>query len=196
MSEDELIVSIVSMGVAGLAWPRYYVSGRRVRHFARSDGARWIVDVTPVIAAAALFAVLKTLAAHDVRDDTAYLGLYFLLGAAWVAIALWPLPLVGVSLRDDVVERRNPSAAYVVAGAVLGLTFAYAGGNIGNGPGWWVVVFSAALATAALFVALAGPRRLDRCCRCRDDRSRPRGRAAPCGFPGRLGPDLRPRGGW
>ena len=38
---------------------------------------------------------------------------------------------------------------------MLGVTLCYAGGNIGDGPGWWVVVFSAALATGTLCVAWA-----------------------------------------
>ena len=50
-------------------------------------------------------------------------------------------------------ERANGSASLAVAGAIIGITLAYAGGNIGDGPGWWVVVFCAALATLALFAA-------------------------------------------
>ena len=46
-----------------------------------------------------------------------------------------------------------PSAAVAIAGALLGITLCFAGGNIGDGPGWWVVVFSAGVATAGLFAA-------------------------------------------
>src|SRR4029453_10538043 len=91
--------------------------------------------------------------AHDVRDDPTYLFMYVLLGAAWVGVWIRLLAMTGVSKRDDVVERSNSSAALAVAGATLGITLCYAGGNIGDGPGWWVVVFSAALATLALFAA-------------------------------------------
>jgi hypothetical protein len=87
-----------------------------------------------------------------VRDAPRYIALYLLLGLAWVGLSTMFMPLLGISLRDDVVERRNRTAAGVLAGAALGVTFCYAGGNIGNGPGWWVVVFSAALATGALFL--------------------------------------------
>jgi hypothetical protein len=40
-----------------------------------------------------------------------------------------------------------------VIGALLGVTLCYAGGNIGDGPGWWVVLFSAGLATSVLLAA-------------------------------------------
>ena len=60
------------------------------------------------------------------------------------------LPCFGVSPKLDALERRNGAAAWAVAGALVGLTLAFAGGNIGNGPGWWVVVFAAGLASGAL----------------------------------------------
>jgi hypothetical protein len=36
---------------------------------------------------------------------------------------------------------------------MLAITLCFAGGNIGNGPGWWVVVFAAGLATVALLLS-------------------------------------------
>ena len=59
---------------------------------------------------------------------------------------------LGLSVRDDVIERRNRAATLAFGGALIGVTCCYAGGNVGDGPGWWVVVLSAALATATLIV--------------------------------------------
>lgn len=151
MSGDELVISFVSMAVAGLTWAAWFVQPRQVRTFRPADAARRLLDVAPILSAAVLLLVLKTLSAHDVRDDIRYLGLYFLLGAAWVGAAMFCIPVSGISARDDVVERGNGSAAWVIAGAMLGITLCFAGGNIGDGPGWWVVVFSAGVATAGLF---------------------------------------------
>jgi uncharacterized membrane protein YjfL (UPF0719 family) len=95
---------------------------------------------------------LKLFSAEDVRDDARYLTMYMLLGAAWLIVGQTPLPLLGLSIRDDVLERGNRAASYAIAGAFFGITLSYAGGNAGNGPGWWVVVFSAALSTAALLL--------------------------------------------
>jgi hypothetical protein len=63
------------------------------------------------------------------------------------------LAYAGISVRDDVIERRNRAALPATVGGLVGVTLCYAGGNIGNGPGWWVVVFSAALATLTLGAA-------------------------------------------
>jgi hypothetical protein len=63
-----------------------------------------------------------------------YVLLYFFLGAMWVSVVVRILPFVGLSARDDVVERGNSSAARAIAGAILAITLCFAGGNIGNGP--------------------------------------------------------------
>ena len=54
--------------------------------------------------------------------------------------------------RDDVVERRNQAALTATIGGLIAVTLCYAGGNVGNGPGWWVVVFSAVLSTGTLIM--------------------------------------------
>jgi hypothetical protein len=77
------------------------------------------------------------------------------LGLAWIALALSALPWLGLSLRDDVLERRNPAAAWAVAGAAVGTTLLYGLANTGDGPGWWCVVVAALLAQAALFLGWA-----------------------------------------
>jgi hypothetical protein len=153
MSPDEVAV-LVSSGVAAVAaWFIWYLRLRTIHRLGTPVPGRRILVVVPVAAAAVLLAVLQTASAHDVRDDPRYLTLYFLLGAAWVGLGARCLALAGVSVRDDALERANRSAAYAVAGALLAITLCFAGGNIGDGPGWWVVVFSAGLATISLFVA-------------------------------------------
>lgn len=152
MSGDEVAMMVISALTALGVWGAWYVGPGLVRHGGRRPAGRRLLQVTPLAAAALLWVVLKNASAHDVRDDPNYLTLYLVLGAAWVGLFVRMLAAVGISTRDDVVERGNGSAAIVVAGAMLAITLSYAGGNIGDGPGWWVVVFAAGLATIALFV--------------------------------------------
>jgi hypothetical protein len=84
--------------------------------------------------------VLRNASSLDVRDDPRYLTFYLVLGAAWVGVWIRFLALIGISTRDDVVERFEWERLDCHTGAMLGITLCYAGGNIGNGPGWWVVV--------------------------------------------------------
>lgn len=155
MSEDEVFVligcSIVSL-VTWLPW-LYHASFTaprcsRLRH-------RWGLHAFPLLCAAVLAAVLRLYSSSDVQDSPVYITFYMVMGAAWVGFASRFLGLFGLSARDDVIERANPAAAYAIGGALLGITLCFAGGNIGNGPGWWVVVFSAALSTLAFFLLWA-----------------------------------------
>ncbi len=98
-----------------------------------------------------LFVILRTAASHDVRESPQYLFFYLVLGAAWAVGSSLFLPYFGLSWRDDLLERGNLAAIPALAGAVMGIFLCFAGGNIGDGPGWWVVIFSAALSTGTLF---------------------------------------------
>jgi uncharacterized membrane protein YjfL (UPF0719 family) len=151
MSGDEAIALFMSLGFAALAWVAWLVV---VLAAARRCWTRARVPllVVPPLCAALLFAILRRYSSEDVRDAPEYLLLYTAMGMAWLGIAAWLLTQIGLSFRDDVVERGNPAAAWAISGALAGVTLCYAGGNIGNGPGWWVVVFCAALATAVLLL--------------------------------------------
>lgn len=151
MSEDETWIAIVGGIVAFLAWAHWFWAWALAAPGCSPARDRRPLLAAPLAAAVLLFGVLRAFASLDVRDSPVYLGFYLLLGAAWVGAATLLLPLFGLSPRDDVAERRNPAAARALAGALVGITLCFAGGNIGNGPGWWVVFFSAALATAAFF---------------------------------------------
>ena len=153
MSGDEVIVFATSAVLAVVMWGAWYIGPRRIRRLGRPAAGRSLLDLAPLVSFGVLVVVLKTVSALDVRDDLRYLLLYFFLGAMWVSVAMRCLPLVGLSARDDVVERGNSSAAQAIAGAMLAITLCFAGGNIGNGPGWWVVVFSAGLSTVALLLS-------------------------------------------
>lgn len=153
MSEDEILVTVLSvvLGPGLWVWWLYRLSGLRAQS-ARPSGLGTLC-ATLVGCGAVIFAVLKTAASHDVRDAPAYLFMYVVLGLAWLRLAELFFAYLGVSTRDDVVERRNGAATLAIAGALLGVACCYAGGNVGDGPGWWVVVFSAGLATLGLCAA-------------------------------------------
>lgn len=153
MSGDEVVVFVTSAFLAVVMWGIWYIGPRRISRLRRSVPGQSFLDLAPLVSLGVLVVVLRTVSAHDVRDDLRYLFLYFFLGATWVGIVVRCLPVVGLSVRDDVVERGNDSAARAVAGAILAITLCFAGGNIGDGPGWWVVLFSAGLATVALLLS-------------------------------------------
>jgi hypothetical protein len=162
MSGDEGFAFMISAVAALAAWGTWYARTAAATTLGSSHHARVSLYLTPPLCAVALLIVLRYFASHDVRDSLLYIAFYLVMGAAWVGVAKGLLPALGLSVRDDAIERRNPAAAIAVVGATLGLTFCFAGGNIGDGPGWWVVVFSALLSTGSLLAAWALVQRVTR----------------------------------
>ncbi len=156
MSDTETFVFLGFICIAIPAWWRWYRFVFSIRAVVPVGLPRLLVALAPLAAFILLWLTLITLASSDVRDNFAYIAFYLLMGIAWLGIAVLFFPFAGISARDDVVERRNNAAAYAVCGALIGLMLCFAGGNIGNGPGWWVVVYSAALSSIALFVLWIG----------------------------------------
>ncbi len=154
MSDDERFVSVASAGLALIIWGFWFKNALGITWLGAARGRRTLFALAPLLCFAVLAGILRAFAAHDVRNSPQYLGLYLVLGAAWLGLCTLVLPVTGLSPRDDVVERRNGAVAWTILGALLGITLCYGGGNIGDGPGWGVVVFAAALATGSLLLIL------------------------------------------
>ena len=152
MSPDEAFVTFAAVFAGPVLWALWVFQMRRVQTLQRGRSGVGIVALTLVACAVVVFAVLKTGASFDVVDDPKYLFMYVVVGLAWVRLVEMAFPFLGLSPRDDVVERTNRAAVLAVVGALIAVTLCYAGGNIGNGPGWWVVLFSAGLATGVLMI--------------------------------------------
>jgi hypothetical protein len=150
-SPDEGLVLIAAGIISLVAWGWWYYALGRVGNRVRPSGPRWPLAWAPLVGLGVLYVVLRRWAAEDVSYDPAYILFYLVVGAAWLAVIRGLLPSFGLSVRDDVLERGNPAATWAISGALVGCCLCYAGGNVGNGPGWWVVLFAALLATAMLF---------------------------------------------
>src|SRR5215475_11669248 len=87
----------------------------------------------------ALLAVLRSVSAPSVREDSDETAFYLVLSLVVVALAQGAFALLGISVRDDVAERGNRAASFAAAGLTVGATCCAAGANIGDGPGAEVV---------------------------------------------------------
>jgi hypothetical protein len=151
MSGDEFLVLLGGGALALVTLYRWYSTISTVSTLASRGSQRRTLLATPLLALGALFVVLRLWASWDVRSSVLYTVFYLALGGAWFGIVLWLLAFVGYHPRDDAVERGNRAVAPVVLGAGLGGMLAFAGGNIGDGPGWWVVIYCAMLSTGGMF---------------------------------------------
>lgn len=150
MSNDEAAVLLFSLVMGPAAWLAYLGQLALVRRFGERHAPLLIVAGVVVSCTLGLWSLLVRYAAPDVRQAPQYLALYLLLGLAWLRASEILFVYAGLSLRDDVIERGNAAALTGMSGALVGVTLCYAGGNIGSGPGWWVVVFCGGLATTGL----------------------------------------------
>lgn len=119
-------------GTIGSNWPKK-------RNRLIKNGFRLL----PLIAFIIIIYTLKNLAAFDVVGDSFYLLFYILLGFAWIFISLTLFAyFFDLSWKDDALQLGNKAAAISLAGAFIGTTLIYSGANIGDGPGWWCVIFA------------------------------------------------------
>jgi hypothetical protein len=152
VSDDEVFVLVAGMGVVAWRAGVWYVRLGTTPTFAAYPGGwRGWLGVAPIACLIGVFFLLRTAASFDVRESPDYLFLYVLLGAAWIFLVVPLMSAFGISVRDDAVHRRNPAAAILIIGAMAGQAAVYSGGNVGDGPGWWVVVAAVLVAGTAWF---------------------------------------------
>ena len=96
--------------------------------------------------------VLLGWSASDVREDRGELTFYLASSLAAIAASQALFAFLGVSLRDDVIERRNRGALFAFAGLTIGASCCIAGANAGNGPGAEVVLLCAVVSTGTLLL--------------------------------------------
>lgn len=143
---------ILTIPLALILWVRWFASQSNQQLLPLGRFARFVLYLLPVLCLVALLAVLATLSAKAVRKDFFLIVQYTALGAVWLRVSQLGFAFLGVSMRDDVLERRNPSAAWMVAGQFVAVTFCFVGANVGEGPGPEVVLFCALVSTLALFL--------------------------------------------
>jgi uncharacterized membrane protein YjfL (UPF0719 family) len=150
-SDDEWVFMLVALvGTVIGAW-RWHLTLLRVSPLNTDSTSHTLLTFTPITCLAVLAIVLQTLADPVyVAGHLDYTLLFLAGGACWIFGASEGFALMGVSTRDDAMRRRNPAAGIAVAGGVLGVTLAYSGSNIGNGPTIWTTLIPAFVATAVL----------------------------------------------
>lgn len=144
MAEGEIVVLLVHAVVAIAAWWKWLRGVLGPKTLGRPGPGRFALCLAPGVAMGVLIGLLGAFAASDVVN-TIYMAFYAVMGAAWIGVFCWLVGLMGVHPQGDVGERRNSAAAILLLGAVVGMSCAFAGSNFGDGPGWWVVAFCAAI---------------------------------------------------
>jgi uncharacterized membrane protein YjfL (UPF0719 family) len=151
MGDDEVAVVIVALIGAIATAIRLALQVLPASTLGARRWTRTAVLLTPVAALIVLYFVLAVWSAADVRTDGRYIALFMLVGCCALGVTLLLEPLLGISLRLDVVEASNPAAAIATSGAMLGAILAFAGSNVGEGPTIWTTIGPAAIALGSFF---------------------------------------------
>jgi hypothetical protein len=162
MSPDEVFVALICGIVTLVGWGRWYTRLLRLPAMGRPPAIRPVLSGLPAAALLGILLVLRRMASADVRFDPIYLLFYLLFGATWLWAVCSVAQRLGISWVDDAMDRGNLAAVLAVSGIVLGGAACYAGGNVGDGPGWWCVLIAGGLATAFWFLLWYALERLTR----------------------------------
>ncbi|MFD2386655.1 hypothetical protein [Enterococcus rivorum] len=149
-SIGEGVVMGISIYLSCLFLRGWYLKVSRRTTFFNEIKSGIYLYLLPMIALFFYLVTLRTAASWDVSDSFSYTLLYLLLGIAWLSLSFSGMLLFwAFSYEDDVLMSQNRSSMIMLTGAVIGSSLIYAGANIGDGPGWWTVVFAGGLGTVS-----------------------------------------------
>jgi hypothetical protein len=149
----EILIFIASGYYSAVSIYRWYNRIVCARHFEKSHTIEFTLGFLPVISFSIILYTLVELASFDVVGDSTYTIFYILLGFAWIFIGInLVFYFFDLSWIDDALQNRNKAALVAITGAFLGLTVIYAGANVGDGPGWWCVLFAGGLGVISWFL--------------------------------------------
>ena len=149
-SDDEWLFFFAAVAIVVVGGVRYYRPLISIPLMNRSSGRRAVLALLPPAAVIPTCVVLNRWADARVVGHLDYSVLFVVGGLAWVFAAAQLLGLLGVSIRDDILERDNTAALIAVSGMLLGVGVVYALCNIGSGPTIWTTILPALVATVLL----------------------------------------------
>jgi uncharacterized membrane protein YjfL (UPF0719 family) len=150
--DDGVLLLIGSAVISVIGFVRWATRLRPVLKLGSNPLQRLPLYAAFLIGFALIALVVWRWADQQIRDNSGYVLLVFLMGGAWLAVTAAVFPWLGIGLRDDAFEQRNFAAVLALSGAVLAVLLIFAGANTGDGPSFWNNVFSGGLATAALLL--------------------------------------------
>jgi len=149
----EILIFIVSCIFTFIFLKNWYYYTLNSWSSEKNKLAKVVLIILPIFSLIIVFYTLRVLASFDVRDSPFYIFYYIILGYAWIYFGCrFFFQLFDISWIDDVLYRNNKAALFSFTGGILGLIIIYSGANIGDGPGWWCVVFAGGLGAITWFI--------------------------------------------
>ena len=86
----------------------------------RKQLALWLIFM--FACACTVYWVLVRWSAPSVRNDSSEISFYQMFSMIWIALTQGSIAFLGISVREDVAERRNLAVGFVVAGLTIAVT--------------------------------------------------------------------------
>jgi uncharacterized membrane protein YjfL (UPF0719 family) len=130
----------------------YYLPLLSISPITRSSLQRFALACLPLVALIPTYVVLQRWADPRVVGHLDYTILFMLGGGMWIFGASRFLEVLGISIRDDAIERDNLAALVAVWGILSGVGIVYALSNMGTGATIWTTLLPGFVATIALLL--------------------------------------------
>lgn len=109
----------------------------------RAAPARTIMGLLPFLCILITMFTLRVFAAFDVVEDFYYVMFYILLGFVCLGYGIKHMEHgYDMEWRTDAIELNNTASIFPLIGGLLAVLLIYCGANIGDGPGWWCVLYA------------------------------------------------------
>ncbi len=114
------------------------------------QAARWVLRGCFLLGFGIIGGFVHFWGAGEARASVSETVAITIVGCVWLLLVSRLFAWLGLSARDDALERRNVAALAAICAAILAAALAYGGGNIGEGPSYWNNIFSGGLGTCGL----------------------------------------------
>jgi len=110
-----------------------------------NSSVRWAFGFCVAASLIMVAVALHLWGAAEVRANASDVFFLTFVGAVWLVLATKLFSWLGLSFRDDAMERRNIAALTALCGAVPAVALTYIGGSLGEGPSYWNNAWAIAL---------------------------------------------------
>jgi hypothetical protein len=140
----EVFMLIISAVFAIIFLAKWYSPLTGVFPKGRCRAARVTLGFLPLVSIGIISATLTTLAAPSVIGEPLWIFFYLIMGFLWIYSGMGMIfRCFDLSWRDDVVNKPgNQPALLPVIGSFVAISLIYSGANIGDGPGFWCVIYA------------------------------------------------------
>jgi len=149
---DEFLLLAGSLIICVIGFIAWFRQLRPVSKLGAHPYQRLPLYAAFIVGVAVIVLVVWQWADQQIRDNSAYVLLVFLMGGAWLSVSTGFFHWLGIGLRTDAFEGRNVAASLALGGAILAVLLIFAAATAGAGPSFWNNVFSGGLATAVFLL--------------------------------------------